>query len=159
MGEVDAFRDRVEASRRRLAELPRSGWGEPGPADPETGESWDRGHVLGHMAEMLPFWTAQVRGVLAGAGEIGRDERGWAERREGIDHGRDAGGEELLKRVDDGISGLLTLLGELHDEDLGRKLVIHDSGSSSTEVVLRTALEQRLVGHIEAHLRQIEQAG
>lgn len=159
MGEVDAFRERVMASRRRLADLPRSGWGELGPADPETGERWDRGNVLGHMAEMLPFWTAQVRGVLAGAGGIGRDDQGWAERREGIEHGRDAGGEELLHRVDEGISGLLALLGELRDEDLDRKLVIHDSGSSSTEVVLRTALEQRLVGHIEAHLRQIDQSG
>jgi hypothetical protein len=155
---VEAFRRRVESSRRELAGLPRSGWGDLGPPDPETGERWDRGHVLGHLAEMLPFWTGQVRAVLTGATALGRGDEGWARRREGIDGGRDAGVEELVQRVDQGLSGLLGLLAELRDEDLGRAVVYRDGGRSR-EVTLRTAIEERLVGHVEAHLRQIARLG
>jgi hypothetical protein len=112
--------------------------------------------VLGHLAEMLPFWTAQVRAVLAGATTLlGRDDEGWSRRRDGIDGGRDAGVEELLRRVDEGLSGLLGLLGDLRDEDLSRAVVIRDAGGRPREVTLRTALDERLVGHVEAHLRQI----
>jgi hypothetical protein len=115
--------------------------------------------VLGHLAEMLPFWTAQVRAVLAGATALGRDDEGWARRRQGIDGGRDAGVEELLRRVDEGLSGLLGLLADLRDEDLGRAVVIRDAGGRPREVTLRTALDERLVGHVEAHLRQLGQLG
>ncbi|HSR24236.1 MAG TPA: maleylpyruvate isomerase N-terminal domain-containing protein, partial [Candidatus Eisenbacteria bacterium] len=113
MGDVDGLRDRVQAARRGYAALPHAGWGAPGPADEQTGERWDRGHVLGHVAEMLPYWTGQVRAVLAGAEAMGRDEVGFAQRRVGIDGGREAGEDGLLARIDAGIEGLLALLAEL----------------------------------------------
>src|SRR5262245_65312380 len=99
MDEIEGLRKRVEAVRREYAALPRDGWGEPGPLDESTGERWDRGNVLGHVAEMLPFWTGQARAVLAGAETMGRDEIGAAQRRMGIDAGREAGEDGLLDRV------------------------------------------------------------
>ena len=45
MGEIERYRERVEAAWREVAALPRLGWGQPGPPDPKTGERWDRANV------------------------------------------------------------------------------------------------------------------
>jgi DinB superfamily len=154
MSEIDGMRERVEAARGEYAGLPRDGWGEPGPADEQTGERWDRGNVLGHVAEMLPFWTVQIRTVLAGGGEMGRDAVGIAQRRMGIDSGREAGEDVLLTRIDEGIAGLQALLAEMRDDDLDRPLrFLGHSGERETDV--RYALEYMLVRHLEEHLGQL----
>ncbi|HKF77703.1 MAG TPA: hypothetical protein VKF59_16305 [Candidatus Dormibacteraeota bacterium] len=158
MGDIERYRERVEAARRQVTGLPRDGWGEPGPPDAETGERWDRGHVLGHVAEMLPYWTAQVGAVLEGAGAMGRDELGYAQRRRAIDGSRDADADALLGRIDVGLKGLLGLLERMTDADLERPLLLRgDSGPR--EVPLRVPIEQMLVGHVEAHLHQLAELG
>ncbi len=154
MGEVDGFRRRVEAARRAYDALPRQGWGEPGPEDARTGERWDRGNVLGHVAEMLPFWTVQVRAVLGGAEAMGRDEVGTARRRMGIDSGREAGEDDLLERIDADMAGLLALLADMRDADLDRRLLMRSPGGDS-QVNLRHPVEHLLVGHLEEHLEQL----
>jgi len=155
VGDIDGLRERVEAARRDYAELAMEGWGEPGPVDEGTGERWDRGNVLGHVAEMLPFWTGQIHAVLDGTqGEMGRDPVGTAQRRMGIDSGREAGAEGLLARIDAGMAGLLALLAGLTDADLARR-VTHRSSEGQHEVELRFELEQVLIGHLEEHLGQL----
>jgi hypothetical protein len=155
--EIERYRTRVEAARRRLAGLPREDWGQLGPADAQTGERWDRGHVLGHLAEMLPYWTGQVRLGLAGGGALGRDEAGWAHRRQGIDQGRAAGVEGLLVTVDEGVGSLLTLLDELRPADLDRPLATQGHLRDREQVDVRWAVEQMLIGHLEAHLHQLDE--
>jgi hypothetical protein len=154
--EIDGYRQRVEATRRDVSALPRLGWGQPGPEDEETGERWDRGSVLGHTAEMLPLWTAQVLAVVEeGSTVMGRDEAGYARRREGIDHGRDAGEEELLRRIDAGLVDLLGVLDRLRPEDLDLVVTYHDPRAGPRQVSLRDRVEVLLVGHVEGHLRQL----
>jgi len=158
--EIESYRLRAEAARREVAALPRLGWGEAGPADEETGERWDRGNVLGHVAEMLPLWTAQVREVVEGGRtEIGRDELGVARRRQAIAGGREAGEEELLRRIGAGLDGLLALLGSLRTGDLDRRVTYRPPHGPAREVDLRDPLENLLVGHVEAHLRQLRELG
>ncbi|HKA51725.1 MAG TPA: maleylpyruvate isomerase N-terminal domain-containing protein [Candidatus Dormibacteraeota bacterium] len=154
MGEIERYRDRAEAAAQQVVNLPRTGWGEPGPPDGQTGERWDRGNVLGHMAEMVPFWTGQLRAALGGATSLGRDEAGYAQRRQAIATGRDLGEEELIARIDAGLTALLGLLAELTEKDLDRKLTYHSAGHER-QVDLRYPLEELLVGHVEAHLRQL----
>lgn len=153
MSEIDGYRRRVAALRQQVMALPRVGWGELGPADERTGERWDRGNVLGHVAEMLPFWTVQVQAVLDGATEMGRGEQGSVQRRRGIDSGREAGEEELLRRIDRGLDGLQALLIEMTDADLDRRFTYR--GDAPREVDLRYGLSELLVGHVEAHLVQL----
>src|SRR5215471_9343699 len=107
MGEIERYRERALVATRQVGNLPRAGWGEPGPPDEQTGERWDRSHVLGHMAEMLPFWTGQLRAAVGGETAFGRGETGYAERRRAIETGRDVGEDELLARIDSGLAGLL----------------------------------------------------
>jgi len=157
--EIESYRRRVEAARRDVAALPRVGWGEPGPPDEQTGERWDRGNVLGHTAEMLPLWTAQVRAVMVeGRTVIGRDEEGYARRRRGIDEGRGEGEEELLRQIDAGLEDLLALLASLRSDDLDR-VVTYGRPDGEREVDLRYALEELLIGHVEGHLRQLRELG
>src|SRR4029453_7400543 len=41
--------------------------------DPDSGERWDRGQVLAHVAEMLPYWAQQAELIAAGGqAEFGR---------------------------------------------------------------------------------------
>jgi hypothetical protein len=155
-GELAHYRQRVEAARIEVAELPRLGWGEPGPPDEETGERWDRANVLGHMGEMLPFWTDHVRGVLGGATSIGRGDEGLVRRRQGIDGGHNHDEEELLAHVDAGLAGLLTLLDEMHEEDLDRRL-LYRSSAGDREVDLRFPIEDLLIAHVEEHFRQLKE--
>jgi hypothetical protein len=154
MSEIEGYRRRVAALRQQVAALPRLGWGEPGPADEQTGERWDRGNVQGHVAEMLPFWTAQVRAVLDGATDMGRGEQGSVQRRQGIDGGRQAGEEELLRRIDGGLEGLQAVLARMTDADLERRFT-YRTHPLPREVDLRYSLDQLLVGHCEAHLVQL----
>jgi hypothetical protein len=154
MSEIEGLRQRAETARREYAALPREGWGDPGPTDEQTGERWDRGNVLGHVAEMLPFWTLQVRAVLDGGVDMGRDRVGVAQRRVGIDSGREAGEDGLLGRVDEGMAGLQALLADMSDADLARPVRYH-SGESLREADLRFAVEGLLIGHLEDHLGQL----
>jgi hypothetical protein len=155
MVELDGYRSRVEAAREAWASMPRLGPGRLGPPDPDTGERWDRGHVMAHVAEMLPFWTEQIRAVVAGAPAIGRGDEGNARRREGIDGGHDQGEDELLRRIDGGLTGLSTFLGQLNETDLDRRArFLSEDGDREVEV--RYALDRVLIGHVEGHLRQLQ---
>src|SRR5205807_1999333 len=84
--EIEDFRARVLAARDRLRAIPLGVTPRAGPTDPETGEAWDRLNVVGHMAELLPFWCGQLRAGLRGK-PYGRDEEGYRRRRSGIESG------------------------------------------------------------------------
>ena len=146
---VDDLKGRVLAARDRLRLLPVDDLA-PGPLNPETGEAWDRVHVLGHVAEMLPFWTRQLRQALRGA-PIGRDDDDRLKRQAAVDgsHGRKEAA--LRKSIDVSCGRLVSLLERLRDDDLRRPLRRVQGG----EITLADALEQFLVGHLEEHLEQV----
>jgi hypothetical protein len=157
-----AMHKRVHAARERLKNLPKSD--RRGPTDPSTGESWNRGHVLGHTAEMMDFWTAQFRAARAGSGEIGRGESGNQKRRDGIDRGdrlevgeprrEAAAAKELELAVDEAISDLLALLDELTPEDLELEVVFH-SRQGDRPARVDELLEMLVVSHLEEHVAQL----
>jgi hypothetical protein len=158
MSELETYRRRTREAAEALNALPLLGPGQPGPPDEKTGERWDRANVLGHVAEMLPFWTSQMRGVIGGGTEVGRGEAGQMRRRDGIESGRLAGEEELRQRVGAGVEGLLLLLDEMREEDLDRRARFLTQGSER-EVDLRELLDTLLVGHLEEHVRQLRSLG
>jgi hypothetical protein len=155
MSELDSYRERLVAAREALSATPLLGPGDSGPPDEKTGERWDRINVLGHVAEMLPYWTSQTRAVIGGSGEMGRGEAGYARRREGIDSGKVLSEVDLRAQIATGIDGLLALLGEMRDEDLDRPVVYRPRDGDRQETV-RSVLEELMVGHLEAHIRQLD---
>ncbi|HLH68437.1 MAG TPA: DinB family protein [Candidatus Dormibacteraeota bacterium] len=154
MGEIERYRDRVEQARRELAALPAIGPGLPGPPDPSSGERWDRNHVLAHLAEMLPYWTEQARAVLRGRAEMGRTEADWQRRRRALESAHDRSEADLRGEVEAGLEGVRALLATMTEADLGRRLTFHGH-AGDRELTLGAALEEVLVGHVEAHVRQL----
>jgi len=149
--EIEDFRARVLAARDRLRAIPLGVTPRAGPTDPETGEAWDRLNVVGHMAELLPFWCGQLQAGLRGK-PYGRDEEGYRRRRSGIESGHHASEKTLRLRVDRGCGRLAALLDGLDDSDLERPL----NALPGRPVKVRDAIEQQLVGHLEAHVDQLE---
>ena len=150
-GPLADLRARVLAARDRLRGLPAGLSDRRGPPDPSTGERWEARNVLGHMAEMLPFWLSELRGSLRG-GAVGRDEEGYRRRRGAIESGPATSERELRLRVDRGCGRLLAFLDRLEDRDLARRVRRRPEG----ETTLGEALEALLVGHLEAHVDQLE---
>jgi hypothetical protein len=158
MSELETYRRRTRQAAETLDNLPLLGAGQPGPPDDKTGERWDRANVLGHTAEMLPFWTSQVRGIIGGGTEIERGEAGYVQRRAGIESGRLVNEEELRHRVTSGVEGLLLLLGEMREEDLDRR-AHYRAQSGERDTTVRELLETLLVGHLEEHVQQLKALG
>lgn len=156
MSDLESYRRRAREAGAALAALPLVGRGDLGPPDEKTGERWDRSNVFGHVAEMLPYWTVQVREVMGGATQIGRDEAGSLRRREGIDSGPAEPEEELRRDIERGVGGLETLLDEMREEDLERT-ALYVAQSGNREVQLREVLDMLLIGHLEAHIDQLKQ--
>jgi hypothetical protein len=146
---VADLRRRLESARCELDRIPRSESHEHGPPDPTTGESWDRYNCLGHVAEMVAFWSAAIPRALAGE-VLGRppDDNS---RREGIESGPLLGEGALRERISSACDQLEALLGGFADEDLARPIETVSAGT----ITLGQALEQFLVGHFEAHVKQL----
>ncbi len=155
MSNLQDLRRRVGECARRLDELQPLGPGEPGAPDPATGERWDRFHVLGHVGEMLPFWTGEMRRLLEGAGEVGRDDDGYIRREAAIASAAEADEAELLHAARSGTAGLVALLDDLSESDLSR-VALRRSREGERESTLGDQLEQALVGHLEEHVAQLE---
>lgn len=150
MAELETMLNRLTTARDRLRDVPLSDSHAPGPPDPRTGERWDRFNVLGHTAEMLPFWAREIRRALDSGGPMGR-EPGSSSRIEGIEAGRLIGEPALRQRIETGTEAALVLLRSLAEADLERELTTH----GATTVTVRYALDYYLVGHLEAHVAQL----
>jgi hypothetical protein len=150
MTELEEMAARLEAARERLHGLPLSESHEPGPADPKTGDRWDRFNVLGHTAEVLPFWSKEIRRALDTGARMGR-EPGSSGRLEGIESGRLIGEPALRDRIDQGVAAALALVRGMASPDLEREIDTHGRGM----ITVRTALETFLVGHLEDHEAQL----
>src|ERR1700682_1434383 len=115
------MRKRVDEARERLRRVTKSS--RRGPIGPAADDKWHRGHVMGHAAEALNFWTTQFRAVRSGASEVGRGEAGSEKRRQGIDRGEAVAEEELQQALDEAVGDVRNLLDEMSDEELELEVV------------------------------------
>ena len=122
-------------------------------ADPETGEQWDRGQVLAHVAEILPYWCEQVELVVERGGGVpfGRVKTD-AGRIAAIERDRGLDTLELLRRMDQGVQGALALLSRLDEQALQRTGTHERIG----EMTAAAIIDRFLVDHLEEHAEQLE---
>jgi hypothetical protein len=150
--------DRAERARRLQAAagrirasalvLPEEALTDP---DPDSGERWDRGQVLAHVAEMLPYWAQQAELIASGRQtEFGRvssdpDRIAAIERDRREDPGR------LLGRVDEGVAVVLALVDGLDDQALAR------TGRHQTlgDMTVAEIVDRFAVAHLEEHADQL----
>ncbi|HEY8642364.1 MAG TPA: hypothetical protein VIO84_06295 [Candidatus Dormibacteraeota bacterium] len=153
---TQSLRQRAAAARERLRAIPATGRGEYGAPDPETGERWNRGNVLGHLAEMLAFWTDQSRAAVGGQTTVGRGEPGYAKRREGIERGDVVEEPALRASIEGSLGDLDRLLSEMRPDELAIALVYRRK-DGDRNLTLGEFIDQFLVGHLEEHLVQLEE--
>jgi len=153
---TQSLRQRAGAARERLRAIPATGRGEYGAADPETGERWNRGNVLGHIAEMLAFWTDQSRAAGGGQTMVGRGEPGYAQRRQGIERGDVVEEAALRASIEGSLADLDRLLTAMPPDALAISLVYRRQ-DGDRHLTLGEFIDQFLVGHLEEHLVQLEE--
>lgn len=156
--DLQAMRERLAAARADLARTPNSVERGAGPVDPATGEAWHRGNVLGHMSEMLDYWTAQIQGAIEGSATIGRDEKGAVLRRQGIDQGNGLSEVEARKAIDQKIGRVLVMLAAMSPDDLERTVEFHNREGNRTARV-GELLQMLVVRHLEEHVGQLSGLG
>jgi hypothetical protein len=119
--------------------------------DPESGERWDRGQVLAHVAEMLPYWAQQAELVAGGQAEFGRVSSD-PDRIAAIERDRREDPQRLLGRVDEGVAVVLALLDRLDDQALAR------TGRHQTlgEMTVAELVDRFAVAHLEEHADQLD---
>ena len=148
------MRERVAAARADLARTPVSEAKGAGPVDPATGEAWHRGNVLGHVSEMLDYWTGQIQRAIEGATKMGRDEKGTASRRQGIDQESGLSEVELRKAID-GRSGVSScLMAAMTPDDLERTVDFHNR-EGDRQARVGELLQNLVVRHLEEHIQQL----
>src|SRR6266511_3085743 len=109
-------------------------------ADPETGEQWDRGQVLAHVAEILPYWSEQVELVVEWGGGVpfGRVKSD-PERIAAIERDRGVDTAELLDRL---------------DMDALERTGTHERLGEMTAAAI---IDRFVVEHLEEHAEQLEE--
>jgi hypothetical protein len=150
--ELESQLEDLREAGRRFRRLPHSDSHQPGPPDPVTGERWDRFNVLGHMAEMLVFWSRQLGAALSSDGRFGRQPHSSA-RLDGIESGHLLSESDLRSRIDAGLQAAEAFLQALQPEDLDRPL----QSTTRGEMTLRQAIDYYLVGHFRDHVTQLEE--
>ncbi len=122
--------------------------------DPETGEQWDRGQVLAHVAEILPYWAWQAELVVERGGGVpfGRVKSD-PERIAAIERDRGEDPGRLLERMDQGVQEVLALLDRLDDQALARTGTHQRLG----EMTVAAIIDRFLVDHLEEHADQLEE--
>ena len=120
--------------------------------DAESGERWDRGQALAHVAEMLPYWAQQAELVAAGRQtEFGRVKSD-PDRVAAIERDRREDPAGLLARVDEGVAVVLALLERLDD----RALAATGHHQTLGGMTVGQLIDRFLVAHLEEHADQLE---
>jgi hypothetical protein len=120
--------------------------------DPDSGERWDRGQVLAHVAEMLPYWAQQAELVASGRQvEFGRVKSD-PDRIAAIERDRREDPRRLLGRVDEGVAVVLALLERLDARALAR------TGHHQTvgDMTVAEIVDRFAVAHLEEHADQLD---
>jgi DinB superfamily len=123
--------------------------------DPDSGERWDRGQVLAHVAEMLPYWAQQAELIAAGDQvEFGRVKSD-PDRIAAIERDRREDPQRLLGRIDEGVAAVLDLLDRLDDRAMA------STGRHQTlgEMPVAAIIDRFVVAHLEEHADQLDPGG
>jgi hypothetical protein len=124
-------------------------------ADPETGERWDRGQVLAHVAEILPYWTRQAELVIeqgGGGAPFGRVKSD-PDRIAAIERSRGEDTAALLAHMDQGLQGVFALLARLDDQALAQTGTHERLG----EMTVAGIIDRFIVEHLEEHADQLSE--
>jgi hypothetical protein len=141
-----------ERLRRHAAQPPAGGLTDP---DQPSGERWEYGQVWAHLGEFVPYWVEQARIVLDPAnvepvpfGRIKSDPIRVA----AIERDRGLKAEQLLARISTQLDDLRDLIAGVPADGWQRQGLHQTLGV----MPLPRIFEEFLVGHLEAHVAQLD---
>lgn len=122
-------------------------------ADPSTGEHWDRGQVLSHIAEFLPYWVEQFEGVVAagGAGHAFGRTKQTPSRLARIESGRHRSESDLLGEIDAGIDRTVAFVRNLTSADAA----LEGTHTTRGRMTVAAAIQEFIVAHLDEHADQL----
>jgi hypothetical protein len=158
VGPAEAFLERLEVVQAHLqslstAEPPAGSLTE---ADEPSGERWEWGQVWAHTAEFPAYWMARLREVFAHPASedplpFGRTKAD-PDRIGAIERDRGQPPERLMVRLRADLDDLRDMLAETTARDWERTV----EHSTLGMLDMPRVFEEFLVGHLEAHARQLE---
>lgn len=119
-------------------------------------QEWSALQVVGHMAEMIPYWLDHCHRLIAASLEppqFGRTLDA-PERLAGVEAGATSDAQELLSRLKQVMEAAARDIRHMTEADLS-KTGIHVRQGTMT---VADVVEQLIVGHAEAHLAQVQDA-
>lgn len=122
---------------------------------PGDGE-WSVMQVLGHLAEMIPYWLDHCHRLVAASGEppaFGRNVDA-PERLAGVERGVTGDLADLLSQVDGAIQVAAQAIRNMSPADRLRQGIHFRYGT----ITVAQVIEQFVVAHAEEHLAQIQAA-
>jgi hypothetical protein len=152
-------RDFIERLDRVKPRLERLATAEPPKAltdpEPRTGEQWDWGQEWAHIAEFPPYWTKQVRTMLAEPpdpsrlfGRVSSDP----DRLANIERERHTPPAELWPGLARDLDRVRHLLADMSPQDWTRTVTHSNMGLLDMPKVF----DEFLVGHLEGHADELE---
>lgn len=134
--------------------------GEPWPLSNDYGHTpesdWGPREVLGHVDEMLPYWTDELEMVLAGDpsapvpfGRVATDQS----RLDRIAADRQKSVATLLDEIGAGLERVQAFIAGLSAADMAR-VGLHPSRG---EITVGAAIEPFFAGHLEGHVAQLRE--
>jgi hypothetical protein len=148
------YLERLAALEARLRPLAIELAGLTDPDEP-SGERWDSGQVWAHIIELVPYWTAEMRKILAHPGPeplpFGRIKTDPG-RISSIEAGRSRAPAEHWRLAGEGLQEFRTFLGGLDQDDMAKQGMHPRLGAITIERII----EEMVVGHLEQHAAQLE---
>lgn len=114
---------------------------------------WSVLQILGHLAEMIPYWLENCRRIIAARGTplpFGRSHEA-EERLAGVERGAKGDVDELLRLVDREIQTAVQTIRGMSPAERERQGVHIRYGAMSVAQVI----ERFIVAHAEEHLEQV----
>jgi hypothetical protein len=118
-------------------------------------DEWSAVQVIGHVIELISYWTRQVRILADAAGAPPHFGRGLdaPERLEAVAHGAASDPDTLLRQLDAAIGAGADAIRGMTAEQRAKTGVHNRRG----EETVAQFIEALIVGHVEDHLTQIKQ--
>lgn len=124
------------------------------PGDEDAGnDEWSVTQILGHMAEMIPYWLEHCRRLIAATGEpphFGRTLEA-PERLAGVEMGGTGNLDELQGRVESEIQTAAQAIRQMTPTERAKPGIHLRHG----EMTVAQVVERFIVAHAEEHLEQV----
>ena len=120
---------------------------------PTSENDWSAMQILGHMIEMIPYWLANCRVLIAATGappQFGRSLEA-PERLEGVERGATGNPDQIMQQLREEVYAAMSVIRGISPAERHKQGVHISRG----EMTVADIIEIFVVSHAEGHLAQV----